>query len=312
MKLASSRSASMRTTPRSAPPSPSSGRSLHSSTSSSSSRSTRARQSCRPTFVCARSAAARAPAGRCASSPRWRASGRPRVVAHMAPIYAVLAAVVTKPRRVPLLLWFTHWRGSRLLRLAERLSTRVLSVDRRSFPLRSEKLVAVGHGITVGPPVPKRPDDGVLRLLAVGRTSPAKGLEALAAGSRTCTGCGARGGRPIADRRGAPSSGRASVARRPGRGAGAARADRRGVRSGRRARQQHARGRARQGRLRGCRGRSCRFSLRARDSMRSWAASNRRSDSIRTIRRRSLPASPRSRRWAGTVGMKSAPSFARV
>ena len=104
------------------------------------------------------------------------------VVAHMAPIYAVLAAVVTKPRRVPLLLWFTHWRGSRLLRLAERLSTSVLSVDPRSFPLRSKKLVAVGHGIAVGPPVPERPDDGVLRLLAVGRTSPAKGLEALAAG----------------------------------------------------------------------------------------------------------------------------------
>lgn len=103
------------------------------------------------------------------------------VVAHMSPIYAVLAAVVTRLRRVPLLLWFTHWRGSRQLRLAERLSTRVLSVDRRSFPLSSRKLVAVGHGITVGPRAPVRPDDGVLRLLAVGRTSPAKGLEQLAA-----------------------------------------------------------------------------------------------------------------------------------
>jgi glycosyltransferase involved in cell wall biosynthesis len=102
------------------------------------------------------------------------------VVAHMAPIYAVLAAVVTRPRRIPLLLWFTHWRASRLLRLAERLSTRVLSVDERSFPLQSGKIVAVGHGITVGPPVPPRPDDGVLRLLALGRTSPAKGLEAIA------------------------------------------------------------------------------------------------------------------------------------
>jgi glycosyltransferase involved in cell wall biosynthesis len=102
------------------------------------------------------------------------------VVAHMAPIYAVLAAAVTKPRRVPLLLWFTHWRASRLLRLAERLSTKVLSVDERSFPLRSRKVVAVGHGITIGPPVPERPDDGVLRLVAVGRTSPAKGLAAIA------------------------------------------------------------------------------------------------------------------------------------
>ena len=102
------------------------------------------------------------------------------VVAHMAPIYAVLAAAVTKPRRLPLLLWFTHWRASRLLRLAERLSTKVLSVDERSFPLRSGKVVAVGHGITIDPPVPERPGDGVLRLVAVGRTSPAKGLAAIA------------------------------------------------------------------------------------------------------------------------------------
>lgn len=120
-------------------------------------------------------------AGRAARLVVALARERPTaVVAHMAPIYAVLAAVVTRPRRVPLLLWFTHWRGSRLLRLAERLSTRVLSVDRRSFPLRSSKVVAVGHGITVGPPVPPRPDDGVLRLVAIGRTSPAKGLVSIA------------------------------------------------------------------------------------------------------------------------------------
>jgi len=101
------------------------------------------------------------------------------VLAHMVPVYAVLAALVTKPRRVPLLLWFTHWRASRLLRLAERLATRVVSVDERSFPLRSGKLVTVGHGITIGPPAPARPDHGVLRLVALGRTSPAKGLEAI-------------------------------------------------------------------------------------------------------------------------------------
>lgn len=110
------------------------------------------------------------------------------VLAHMVPIYAVLAAVVTKPRRVPLLLWFTHWRASRLLRLAERLSTRVVSVDARSFPLPSAKLVAVGHGITVGPPAPARPDDGVVRLVALGRTSPAKGLETILAAAASVDG----------------------------------------------------------------------------------------------------------------------------
>lgn len=105
---------------------------------------------------------------------------RPRpaaVLAHMAPIYAVLSAPLARPLGVPVLLWFTHWRRSRLLELAERLSTRVLSVDRTSFPLDSRKVVAVGHGIDVDSFEPSvRADDGVLRLLALGRTSPAKGL----------------------------------------------------------------------------------------------------------------------------------------
>ena len=77
---------------------------------------------------------------------------RPRpgaVLAHMCPIYAVLAAPLARPLRVPVLLWFTHWRRSRLLSTAERLSTLVLSVDQRTFPLDSNKVVAIGHGIDV-------------------------------------------------------------------------------------------------------------------------------------------------------------------
>ena len=104
------------------------------------------------------------------------------VVAHMAPIYAVIAAPLTRPLRVPLLLWFTHWRVSRTLRLAEFLATRVVTVERQSFPLPSTKVVPVGHGIEVPErPVAPRDDDGVLRLLALGRTSPAKGLEPILA-----------------------------------------------------------------------------------------------------------------------------------
>ena len=60
---------------------------------------------------------------------------RPRpaaVVAHMCPIYAVLAAPLARPTGVPVLLWFTHWRASRLLRLAERLSTTVITRRRRA------------------------------------------------------------------------------------------------------------------------------------------------------------------------------------
>ena len=45
------------------------------------------------------------------------------VLAHMCPIYAVLAAPLARPLGVDVLLWFTHWRRSRLLATAERLST---------------------------------------------------------------------------------------------------------------------------------------------------------------------------------------------
>jgi glycosyltransferase involved in cell wall biosynthesis len=101
------------------------------------------------------------------------------VLAHMSPIYAVLAAPLTRPLRVPLLLWFTHWRASRMLRVAERVSTRVLTVDRRSFPLASRKVVPIGHGIDVSAIPCVEQQEGPLRLLALGRTSPAKGLDTI-------------------------------------------------------------------------------------------------------------------------------------
>jgi glycosyltransferase involved in cell wall biosynthesis len=103
-----------------------------------------------------------------------------RLVAHMAPIYAVLAAPPARARGVRTLLWFNHWKASRTLRLAERLVDRVVSVDRLSFPLPSAKLVPIGHGIDLAQfrcrPLAEQP---ALRTLALGRTSPAKGLETL-------------------------------------------------------------------------------------------------------------------------------------
>jgi glycosyltransferase involved in cell wall biosynthesis len=105
---------------------------------------------------------------------------RPRpdaVLAHMCPIYAVLAAPLARPTGVKVMLWFNHWRRSRLLSTATRLSSVVLSVDQRTFPIRTRKLVAIGHGIDVTDlPCVKRPEREPLTLLALGRTSPAKGL----------------------------------------------------------------------------------------------------------------------------------------
>jgi glycosyltransferase involved in cell wall biosynthesis len=102
-------------------------------------------------------------------------------VAHMVPRYVLLAAPLAVPKHVPILLWFTHWKRSRTLVVAERLSAAVLSVDRRSFPLDSGKVVPIGHGIdTAAFACTERTPNGPLRVVALGRTSPAKGYETIA------------------------------------------------------------------------------------------------------------------------------------
>jgi glycosyltransferase involved in cell wall biosynthesis len=100
------------------------------------------------------------------------------VVAHMCPIYAVLAAPLARPLGMRLLLWYTHWHASGLLRVAERLVSDVVSVDRRSFPVASSKVTPLGHGIDVAEfPYAARPQLGSqVRVLMLGRTSRAKGL----------------------------------------------------------------------------------------------------------------------------------------
>jgi glycosyltransferase involved in cell wall biosynthesis len=100
------------------------------------------------------------------------------VVAHMSPIFALLAAPLARPLRVPLLLWFTQQAAGPSLQTAERVVDRLLTVDERSIPLRSSKVRAIGHGIDVAalPCVPvRRPP--LRRLLGLGRYAPVKGWE---------------------------------------------------------------------------------------------------------------------------------------
>ena len=100
------------------------------------------------------------------------------VVAHMAPVYALIAAPLARPRRVPLLLWFTQQAGGALLETAVRAVDVVITVDERSFPLRSPKVRAIGHGIDVDafPCVPSRTPP-LRRLLGLGRYAPVKGWD---------------------------------------------------------------------------------------------------------------------------------------
>jgi glycosyltransferase involved in cell wall biosynthesis len=120
--------------------------------------------------------------GRLAKFERELARALPAdaVVAHMIPVYVLLGAPLVRPRRIPLLLWYTHWKSSTQLRAAERLASAIVSVDRRSFPIASRKVRAIGHGIDVNEfdCVEHAPHDSV-RALVLGRYSPAKGIETI-------------------------------------------------------------------------------------------------------------------------------------
>jgi len=100
------------------------------------------------------------------------------IVAHMAPVFALVAAPLAKPLRVPLLLWFTQQAARPVLQTAERVVDKILTVDSRSVPLRSPKVRAIGHGIDVAafPCVPERTAP-LRRLLGLGRYAPVKGWE---------------------------------------------------------------------------------------------------------------------------------------
>jgi glycosyltransferase involved in cell wall biosynthesis len=100
------------------------------------------------------------------------------VVAHMAPVYALIAAPLARPLRVPLLLWFTQQGSGPLLDAAVKVVDAVVTVDERSVPLHSPKVHAIGHGIDVESLVcvpERRPP--LRRLLGLGRYAPVKGWE---------------------------------------------------------------------------------------------------------------------------------------
>jgi glycosyltransferase involved in cell wall biosynthesis len=102
------------------------------------------------------------------------------LLAHMSPIYALLAAPLARPLGVRVLLWYVQWRTNPKLERAVRASNLVLTADVRSFPATTSKVRPIGHGIDIerfactGPRARPR-----LRLLALGRYSPVKDYDVM-------------------------------------------------------------------------------------------------------------------------------------
>ncbi|HEY8028008.1 MAG TPA: glycosyltransferase family 4 protein [Gaiellaceae bacterium] len=108
---------------------------------------------------------------------RELARGRPAaLLAHMSPVYALLAAPLLRPVRVPVLLWFTQQQGGPNFYRSLRVVDTILSVDERSVPISSPKVRAMGHGIDTGAfECAERPRREGVRLLSLGRYSEVKG-----------------------------------------------------------------------------------------------------------------------------------------
>ncbi|GBC84984.1 D-inositol 3-phosphate glycosyltransferase [bacterium HR11] len=94
---------------------------------------------------------------------------------HMIPIFSVLAAPVLKARRIPIVTWYAHPSLTWTLKLAHRLSDRMVASVETAYPYRKDKLVVVGQGIDTdlfspdGTPLEEPP-----LILCVGRLSPVK------------------------------------------------------------------------------------------------------------------------------------------
>ncbi len=70
------------------------------------------------------------------------------VFVHMTPVWVVLGGCWWRLTRQRLVLWYTHGSASSMLRLAMWDANRILTATQKAFPLRSKKVLAIGHGIS--------------------------------------------------------------------------------------------------------------------------------------------------------------------
>lgn len=105
------------------------------------------------------------------------------VFAHMSPIFAIAAWPLAVIFRKKILLWYLHRSVTLRLRVAEKLSYKVVTAVAESLKFKSNKIVEVGHGINLDKFIKNRQwakkENEPWRILSVGRISPIKNYETL-------------------------------------------------------------------------------------------------------------------------------------
>ncbi len=95
---------------------------------------------------------------------------------HMIPIFTILAAPVLKTKGIPIVTWYAHPSLTWQVKLAHRLSTRMVASVPTAYPYKhDEKFMAIGQGIDTDLFCPDNslPEEPPM-ILCVGRLSPVK------------------------------------------------------------------------------------------------------------------------------------------
>jgi glycosyltransferase involved in cell wall biosynthesis len=95
---------------------------------------------------------------------------------HMMPLFSIMACPILKLKGIPIITWYAHPKVTRILKIAHRLSDRMVASVATAYPYKHDKLTAIGQGIDIDL---FSADAGILAeepsmILCVGRLSPVK------------------------------------------------------------------------------------------------------------------------------------------
>jgi glycosyltransferase involved in cell wall biosynthesis len=101
------------------------------------------------------------------------------VFVHMNPIYVLLGGDLWRLLGKKITLWYTHKKSDLKLKMAEKIAHLILTAAPESFTLKSDKVLAVGHGVDVERFAFHKWKHDSRTLVQVGRVTPIKHCEVL-------------------------------------------------------------------------------------------------------------------------------------
>lgn len=105
-----------------------------------------------------------------------------RIFTHMNPEYTFAVWPSARIFGKKIFTWYTHGAVTWKTRLLEKMADVIFTASEQSFPIPSSKKVVVGHGIDTNYFRPLKRDaaqNGIMRLLTIGRISPTKDIESM-------------------------------------------------------------------------------------------------------------------------------------